>query len=219
MPELEISGANARAPGELTFGVELDSVKPFALDSTGKLSWGSGSAPRDVSLERTGPGTLNITGTALNLNGAPIGGGGAITTATTGFLTGGDITLTTSFQNLATVSIAAVAGDTIVLTIEGMLNNVGDDTQFDAATQNPGDTNWFSTGGAASRAPGGLPSWYVRATSFEGPRASPAYVVQAGDILAGAVTVAAKAFVVSATRTLFRNANYPLRLRLDNYGQ
>lgn len=220
MPEFEISPQNGRSPGELTFGVELDSVKPFAVDSSGKVSWGSGSAARDVTLERSGAGVLNVTGT-LNVNGVPVGGGGGVSSVDTGFVTSGDVSaIGASFTQVGTdLTIAAAAGDLLVLTIDCLCNSTAIDIQFEAATRVAGaDANYWSSGAAASRFPGGLGSWYVT-TGFVGPHGSPPYHVQAGDLVAGNVTVRAYVRSTGGARTVFQNASYPVVVRLDNYGQ
>lgn len=220
MPEFEIAPQNGRAPGEFTFGVELDSVKPFAVDSSGKVSWGSGSAARDVSLERSGVGTLNITG-ALEINGSPIAGGGGVSSVDTGFVTSGDISAVGgSFTLVGTdLTIAAAVGDLLVMTIDCLCNNTAIDIQFEGATRVAGaDANYWSSGGAASRFPGGLGGWYVT-TGFLSPNGSPGYRVQAGDIVAGNVTARAYVRSTGGARTVFQNASYPVRVRLDNFAQ
>jgi hypothetical protein len=215
--------SNSYAPGSLEYGVELDQVLPFRLDSDGTISWGDGQQPHDVSLARTGAGVLNVTGTSLELNGVPVGGGGggSISSVDTGFDTSGDVTLQTTLTVICSdLTIAAVTGDLLVLTIEALLNTAGDDCQFEAATRVAGaDVNYFSTAGPVGRAPGGIPAWYVQGGRFEGPRSNSSYRVQAGDLAAGFVTVQPYAFTATGTHTLFRNANYPVVCRLDNYGQ
>lgn len=219
MPVFDIApGANPRAPGSLSFGHELDQVPPFNVDTDGLISWGDGVNARDVSLGRSAAGTLNVTGT-LNVNGSPISGGGVVS-ASTGFITSGDINVNTSFTQIGTdVTIAAAAGDVLALTIEALCANTGDDCQFEAATRVGGsDTNWWSTGGAASRWPGGLGNWYVQTGRFDGPRGSSIYTVQAGDVVAGAVTVRVYGRCPASARVVNANANYPVRWRLDNLG-
>lgn len=220
MPLLDLGPQNASAEGELTFSPEGDAVPRFGMTSDGKLSWGDGTNARDVSLERTGVGVLNIVG-QLDVNGTPVGGGGGVSTVNTGFVTSGNVSAVgASFTQVGTdLTIAAVAGDLLVCTIDCLCDATAIDIQFEAATRvAAADVNYWSSGGAASRFPGGLGSWYVT-TGFVGPHGSPPYTVQAGDLAAGFVTVRAYVRSTGGARTVFQNASYPVIVRLDNYGQ
>lgn len=150
----------------------------------------------------------------------PPAGGGGLVTSDTGFITSGNIAAGTSFTQIGPdLSVPAAAGDILTISTDIMCLDTGTDVQFEAATRVSGaDTNWWSTGGNSSRWPGGVASWYVR-NGFEGPRGAPRYTVQAGDIVAGSVTVRLYARVASATRSVLANTNYPARWQLTNHGQ
>lgn len=220
MPLLDLGPQNADSEGELTFSPAGDATARFGLTSDGRLSWGDGTNPRDVSLERTGPGVLNVTG-SLEVNGVPVGGGGGVSSVDTGFVTSGDISAVNgSFTLVGTeLTLAAAAGDLLVVTIDCLCNNTAIDIQFEAATRvAAADANYWSSGSPVSRFPGGLGAWYVT-SGFISPRCGLGYRAQAGDIVAGNVTVAAYVRSTGGARTVFQNASYPVVVRLDNFGQ
>ncbi|MDG4832424.1 hypothetical protein O7627_24395 [Solwaraspora sp. WMMD1047] len=148
-------------------------------------------------------------------------GPAALVVADTGHVTTGNITVEQAdwIQLGPDLTIEAAAGDVLELAPSCLLNNTGDDCQLDAATRVSGaDTNWWSTGGAASRWPGGIAAWYV-SEGFTGPRLPARYTVQAGDVVSGEVTVRLYGRATGASsRTLFASSAYPLRWSLTNLG-
>lgn len=121
------------------------------------------------------------------------------------------------------IAIAAVAGDKIGLTISCVPLDTGAELVLDAATRVTGaDVNYLSSGGAAPRFPGALPEWLqttIGAGVFPTLFGEVVYVVQAGDLAAGTVTLRPYGAGDGGARTVERNANFPLRCVLKNYGQ
>lgn len=143
---------------------------------------------------------------------------GGVTHVDTGFVTSGNISATSgAFVSLGDLTIAAAADDVLVIEPD-VICTTGADTQFEAATRVSGaDAIYWSSGTGTSRWPGGLGGWYVEQGSRElGTRAR--YTVQAGDVVAGEVTVRLYARSTGATRTINANSTYPLRWALYNIG-
>lgn len=143
-----------------------------------------------------------------------------VRTADSGFVETGNIAVSTSFTQIGPdLTIDAAAGDVLEIATDFMCVNTGNDVQFDAATRVADtDTNWWSTGGSASRWPGGLGAWYVSSGSFSGPRSAPRYTVQAGDVVSGQVTVRLYGRCSGGSRTVNASATYPLRWWINNLG-
>lgn len=148
------------------------------------------------------------------------GGGTTIVISDSGYITTGNITITSSFTQIGPDhTVAAVAGDILQLDTDMMANNTINDLQLDAATRVSGaDANWWSTGTNTSRWPGGIGTWYILASSFLGPRGPVRYTVQAGDIAAGNVTVRLYGRMTTGTRDVLANTSYHLRTWLTNFG-
>lgn len=149
----------------------------------------------------------------------PPSGGTSVKTVDSGFITTGDITVGVAFTPIGPdLAIAAAAGDVLELAPELLVAAAGVDIQFEAATRTaaPADNRYWSSGTPASRWPGGVGPWYI-GSGYGSPR-SVRYRVQADDVVTGFVTVRFYGRMSSGTRTVFANANYPLRTWLRNTG-
>lgn len=152
----------------------------------------------------------------------PGGGGPAGTTVLvegTGFVDTGNVTCDDdSWTALGPdVTITAAAGDILELTPDFLVDSTGNDMQLDAVTiVADDDTTFWSTGTGTSRYPGGLGAWYMPSGYRCPPPAR--YVVQAGDVVAGAVTVRLYGQVTSGLRNILATSSYPLRWWLTNLG-
>ncbi|MFG1873376.1 hypothetical protein ACGFIV_00885 [Sphaerisporangium sp. NPDC049003] len=150
----------------------------------------------------------------------PAGSGGSLVMSDSGYITTGDVTCGTSFTQLGPDHVVAAAvGDVLQLNIDMMANVSGSDLQLEAATQVSGvDAIYWSDGTATGRWPGGLTSWYIPTGDYTGPRGPGQYVVQAGDVVAGMVTVRLYGRVTSGSRLVFANFVYAFRSWLTNRG-
>lgn len=144
-----------------------------------------------------------------------------VNTADSGFITTGDITVDTSFTQLGPdLTLPAAAGDILELDPDVFCSSAaGSDIQIEAATRVSGaDAGYWSSGTGTSRWPGGIGRWYAPSGTFNGPRGPARYTVQAGDVVAGQVTVRLYGRVAAGSRIVTANANYPLRWTLTNLG-
>jgi hypothetical protein len=166
-------------------------------------------------------GTAVTVARSDHAHGTPAAGGGGTASVhkTTGFITSGDVSATSAaFAAIGPdLTITAAAGDVLLLQPE-VLCLTGSDTQFEAATRvSSADVNWWSSGTGTSRWPGGLSGWYCEAGNMPMNGAG-RYTVQAGDVVAGQVTVRFYARSTGAARTVKADSNYPARWSLTNIG-
>jgi hypothetical protein len=140
--------------------------------------------------------------------------------------TSGNVTPATGLPYTAIdsdISIAAVTNDYIGLMIECLLNDSGSTIIVDAASRvAAADVNYLSSGTNTPLFPGGRPGWYhtpIAANVFPGVAAEIRYRVQAGDLSGGTITLRPYATCEGTARAVFRNASFPLRVWLFNYGQ
>jgi|SRR5690349_9635240 len=119
--------------------------------------------------------------------------------------------------------IAAVTGDVLEIGIQALCANTGSDVQFEAATRNStntADVNYWSTGtNSLAAGGGGVGSWYVQGSRFDGPRGGAVYAVQAGDINGGNVRVRMYGFGAGGSRVVNANTSYAFRWYVKNLGQ
>lgn len=156
------------------------------------------------------------------------GAGGIVGSAIQRY-TGGPVTLArgaafAAVPGITPLTVDASAGDLIGFSVN-MLALVPTDTAlFDAATIVSGSpVNYFSgeTGTASNL---GLPGWYSPSALDQGAGeidGTAYYIVQAGDIAAGQVTVGLRFRAAGATAdpTIAADANGPLITALVNWGQ
>jgi hypothetical protein len=215
-----VDSVNGQTGAVVLTAANVGAVAVALVDAKGDLL--AATAPDTVARLAVGSNGQVLTADsaqAVGVKWAPATGG-ALKIATSGFVTSGNVTVTTSFTQIGPeLTVAAVTGDILVVDIEVLLANSSPDVQFDASTRVSGaDANWWSTGTSSSRNPGGVGSWYVQGARFDSPHGSARYTVQAGDIVAGNVTVRLQAFSTAATRDMNANASYPLRWWLTNLG-
>jgi hypothetical protein len=146
--------------------------------------------------------------------------------AETGPITSGNISAAAGpgYTQIGTdLTIPAIVGDVIAINIEALIDATATNLIIDAATRVAGaDVNYFSTGTNLKLFPGARPHWYMASAPsnfYTSPRGEVRYVVQAGDVSGGNVTIRCYAAGEGSARTVFANASFPLRIWLTNYGQ
>jgi hypothetical protein len=99
--------------------------------------------------------------------------------------------------------------------------DTGGELYWNAATQVAGaDLNYFGNGTNTWAHPAnGISSFFTPVNIFTGPRAARTYVVQAGDIVGGQVTVRVYARADNSARDVFLTAAQPGQTRLVNLRQ
>ena len=164
----------------------------------------------------------------VNLSGlrGPTGATGASGPAPTARqrYTGGHITLTNTSWAAVTgpsdLVIAAVAGDVIECSVSGFMNNSAAEMYVDMATVVSGSpVNYVSlgAGGASNR---GVMAWGAVASLYGRPGGSIQYVVQAGDISGGNVTLRLYNRCASGTgKQWYATSDIPLHYSVVNFGQ
>lgn len=224
MPVVDVQpGDNPRAPGKWVFGT--DDGFTIEIRTDGTIGWGPSGQPSDVTLSRTGAGVLNISGTALQLNGSPIGGGGSVG-FTNAWLTTGDLTLAdtvgvwTLVAGGPSIAIAAAVGDIVSLHYKGLIH--ANSSELDIVVVD-GSDNIVRASSSGSTAHGfeGDPSIAPTSSdaSFRHPGLPFSFVATAGDIASGLVT-----FKFATRRnggvagTLYASSNYPLYWEAWNFG-
>jgi hypothetical protein len=141
-----------------------------------------------------------------------------------GIITTGTITVPTTApatQIGPDLVVTASAGDVLELVVSCLCADTGGELYWNAATRVGGaDLNYFGTGtNSWPFPPGGISSFFTPVNIFTGPRAARTYVVQAGDIVAGQVTVRVYARADNSSRDVFATAAQPLQTRLVNFRQ
>jgi len=140
-------------------------------------------------------------------------------------LTTGDIALGvagawTAVDATTDLVVPAAAGDRLLINFDMLCNGgfAGVGTGLDVATIVAGaPVNYVSSRGAAP-ATNGLPGLYTDPT-FLVSGGSLDYIVQAGDISGGNVTLQFQYNNTAAGRIIYASANYPFRWRAVNIGQ
>lgn len=168
-------------------------------------------------------GDLEVTG-SLTVGGSTITPGSSIAVPATAFVVSGDVTLANVGATWTQVpglswTIAAAAGDTVELDL-GFLAILAGTNFLDQVVVVAGAIAHCASNGTATPAVEGDPSMYRQAGAEEIRGAAPfRFVVQAGWISGGLVTVGLWYKGTGTTSTVFASANYPFRRNLTNYGQ
>lgn len=141
----------------------------------------------------------------------------------TGLITSGNISVAASPTKTAIgteLTLPAVAGDILEVGVEALVDSGGSDLIMDGATRVSGaDTNYLSSGSSSDPFPGGVPNWFIATGRFDRPSGGRRYVVQAGDIVAGEVTVRVFGRGDGGARSVFASSSWPLRVWMVNWGQ
>lgn len=147
------------------------------------------------------------TGTSIVLNSTAIA---EVAAATNGPGTGGfDITLEAQVNDVLEVGINALFGNEAVQVCFDIYTIVS------SARTNPFGAGLSASNGTTQ----GLQSWIGFSGSFTGIGTPALYVVQAGDIASGAVTIRPYYVTTTATnKTLFSTANNPFKMYCKNLG-
>jgi len=158
------------------------------------------------------------------------GGGGSGITAVpmvTVRRTAGDITVSSTAGTWDAVDatgaldlvIAAATGDKLLLLGDWLSSKSGGNlVGYDIATiVSATATHWVSSAGGAAPLVEGIPGWYPQGSGgdYATPGAGPTYIVQAGDLTAGQITLRLY-FQGAGSATIFANANTPLEWGVAN---
>lgn len=168
-------------------------------------------------------GVANTTSRGDHTHGTPAApASGSFKTVVQARLTSGNITAAAgpSFTIVGSdLTIPAATGDILAVDIDALCDAGGIDCQFEACTRvSAANLNFWSSGNTVSLNPGGVATWYVFGGQFNGPRGRAYYTVQAGDIVAGNVTVRMLAFGAGGGRVINANTSYPFKWALSNVG-
>lgn len=154
----------------------------------------------------------------------PGGGGGFVHRTRDVRLTPGDVALAASVPWVVVtsgvtplqLSIPAAAGDRILVDPTFMRNGSG--SFLDMATlTSAGAISRYLGSGTVTPLPEGNPAYYPQAASFPGAPNTQMITAQAGEINAGAITVA-MVYRGAGSETVYASATYPWYLLLQNIG-
>lgn len=115
------------------------------------------------------------------------------------------------------VTIPATVGDRIRLDLQFMRTGTGYYLDF-AVLDESGAPVWFLGSWSATPLPEGNPLYYPQAGSFPAATASTQFTVEAGHLVAGAVTIAL-VYKGDGSETIYSSATYPFLELGSNWGQ
>lgn len=153
----------------------------------------------------------------------PSSGGGGGTTATSATRTAGSVAMNSTawadFDTGIDLTIAAVAGDKLIVGLSGQHGSEAITAYLDAATiVSAAPVNYVGVAGGATDQ--GVLAWLCPPVGFAGIGGTVLYTVQAGDISGGNVVLRLRYRTSSAAnKTLAATATAPLKWYVMNIGQ
>ena len=160
------------------------------------------------------------------LSPAATGGGTSTKIVRGAFNTSGTVTCAAGLPYTAIdsdLTIAAVLGDILGVSIQAVILDTGAELVLDMATRVSGaDVNYLSSETGTPRFNGALAPWLqttIGTGNFPTIAGEVLYKVQAGDLSAGTVTLRPYGAGDGGTRGVIRSAAFPLRCWVKNYGQ